>query len=90
MHSIVSRKIRYGVGRSAVDVNRAAKCNDSLFRFSPIPKLNYAANDLLLVDPPSRGIVVPAESPYVRAAFPLHFEKASLLKSVHTISFGIQ
>src|SRR6266567_1899306 len=88
MHSIVRRKITYGVWRSNVDVDRAAKCNDSLFRFSFTPNLSYAADDLLLVDSLSRGIVIPAEYPHIRAAFSLCSKEAPLLKSVHLISFA--
>jgi hypothetical protein len=50
--------------------------------------LSYAADDLLLVDSLSGGIVVPAKNPHIGAAFSLHFEKASLLKPIHLISFA--
>ena len=88
MHSIVHRKITYGVWRSNVDVDRAAKFSGSLFRFSFTPNLSYAANDFLFVDSLSRGIVVPAKNSHVGAASSLHFEEASLLKPVHSISFA--
>jgi hypothetical protein len=86
----VSRKITYGLRRSNVDVNRAAKYNDGLFRFSFTPNLSYAANDLLLIDSLSGCIVVPPENPNVRTALALHLKETSLLKSAHTISYGLQ
>jgi hypothetical protein len=88
MCSIVCLKITYGVWRSNIDVDLAAKCSDSLFRLSFTPNLSYAADDLLLIGSLSKGIVIPAKYPHVGAAFPLYFEETSLPKSVHFISFA--
>jgi hypothetical protein len=88
MHSIVRRKITYGAWRSNVDVDGTAKCNDSLFRLSLSPDLSYAADDFLFVNSLTRGIVVPAKHPHIRAAFSLCSKEASLLKPVHSISFA--
>jgi hypothetical protein len=88
MHSIVHRKIAYGVWRSNVDVDRAAKCSGSLFGLSFTPNLSYAANDLLLVDSPSRRVVIPAKHPHIGAAFSLYSKEAPLLKSVHAITLA--
>jgi hypothetical protein len=88
MHSVVHSKIAYGVWRSNVDVDRTAKCKDSLFRFPFTPNLNYAADNLLLVDSLSGGIVIPAKNPHIGAAFPLCSKEAPSLKPVHFISFA--
>lgn len=85
---IMSRKIAYSLGRSNIDINGTTNCNDSLFRFSAISQLSYAPNDFHFVCSLPRGIVIPSENPHVWAALALQFEETSLLKSVHTISYG--
>jgi hypothetical protein len=88
MQSIVRRKVTYGVWRSDVDIDRATKCNGSLFRFSFTSDLSYAADDLFLIDSLSRGKVIPAKHPHIGAAFSLYSKETPLLEPIHSVSFA--
>ncbi|MGC1423959.1 MAG: hypothetical protein WA354_06145 [Terracidiphilus sp.] len=71
-----------------VDIDQTAKRYDRFFSISPASELACCPNDLLFIDSFSGGVVVPSENPDAYTALPFQFEKTSLLKSVHSISFA--
>jgi hypothetical protein len=72
----------------SVDIDQTAKRYNRFFSIPPASELACCPNDLLFIGSPSSGVVVPSENPDACTSLPFHFEKAPLLKSVHSISFA--
>jgi hypothetical protein len=88
MQSIMGGEIAYTFRRSDLGINRAAKRDDSFFRFPAISQFSYGADDLLFVRSFSRNTFIPPEDPSVWTTLTVLFKKTSLLKSPHMFSFA--
>jgi hypothetical protein len=86
MSAIVRIEVTHCLRTPNVNVDETAKRYNGFLSISPVSNLASRPNDLFLVNSLSGGVVVPSEDPYVGTAFPLHFEKTSLLISAHAFS----
>ncbi len=87
MLAVVGDEFAHPLGGANLCVDVDTKWDDCLFRIPASGQLRHTPYGSLLVRALSRGILIPAEDPHIRAAFALHLQETSLLKSAQQSPF---